>query len=116
MGEVIQTVENHCDHVVVILDANDKELVSFPSKGRLRVEILPDDPVVTILGVPFKHKQKYETKGIALPQRRQGIIYIVPQHVWNACPDRDDFCYPGDKVRANGNGRILGCHFLRLNR
>lgn len=112
--DAIKKVENHCDHVIVILDDNNEELVSFPSKGKLRVEILPDDPVTEILGVPFRHKQRYDTKSVALPPRRPGMIYIVPQHVWNACPDRDDFCYPGDKYRVNG--KVIGCHYLRLNR
>lgn len=114
MAVDIQRLENHTDHDIIIVDNDGNEVVRFPSKGKLRIEFLPDTEVTRILGVPFRNRQKYDTKGIVTPPRKPGTIYIVSQYVWNAFPDRDDFCYPDGKIKKDG--RVIGCQFLRLNR
>lgn len=109
----IKRIVNRTGHIINIIDKEGKTILSIPSSGMIRVNILPDDPVLTVLGVPFKQRRVYGTEDVELPPKIDGYIYIVSQHVANAFPQRKDLCYPDEKVKEDD--RVIGCRFLRLN-
>lgn len=49
-----------------------------------------------------------------LPEKKDGVFYIVSLLTCQACPDRDDFLIPNESVRDE-NGLIIGCKSLSIN-
>lgn len=98
---------NKTPHPVTILDLNlVKVLKNFPVEGepvRLAVSTQPCQEIdgfrttKTIFGEPEN-----------LPDKKEGVFYIVSQLVKNALPERDDLLVPAEVVRDE-TGRILGC-------
>lgn len=49
-----------------------------------------------------------------MPDKREGVFYIVSSLVCQAYPDRDDLLIPNESVRDE-NGNIIGCKSLSVN-
>ena len=49
-----------------------------------------------------------------LPDKADGIFYIVSGLVASALPDRDDLLIPHDLIRDD-QGRVIGCKGLRVS-
>ena len=47
-------------------------------------------------------------KIVNLPEPKPGTYYIVSKKVAQACPEREDFIFPGTLVR-DAEGRVVGC-------
>ena len=74
---------------------------------RLKQTVVQDEPLPD--GTPTSRTVFGEPEG--LPERRDGVFYIVSQLVKSALPDRDDLLVPAEVVR-DGEGNIIGCKSL----
>ena len=74
---------------------------------RLKQSVVADHPMAD--GTPTSRTVYGEPEG--LPERRDGVFYIVSQLVKSALPGRDDRLVPAEVVR-DGEGNIIGCKSL----
>lgn len=113
----IDRIINLLDHDVVVEVEGRQPITVRPCiypEHALRIEII-DPPIGEFLGIPLRGRRRYgRMKAGYLPPPTPGMIYIVPQYVCQAFPDRDDLAYPDGKV-YDDDGRIIACRWLRLN-
>jgi len=65
-----------------------------------------------INGIQFIKKTYGKVAG--LPDKEDGVMYIVSMMVRQALPNRNDLASPGDLIRDE-NGQIIGCLNLVIN-
>ena len=102
-------VVNMTPHPVNILNDRDEEIKTIPASGdliRLRANVVRSGE---INGIPLSRTVFGAAQG--LPERADGVYYIVSQLVKSALPDRDDLLVPAEVVR-NSDGHIIGCRSL----
>lgn len=114
----IHRLVNLLRHDVVIHVDGQEPITIEPwvrPENAIRVEIF-DPPLGDFEGIPLHGRERYGriTDGF-LPPREEGTIYIVPQHVCKAFPDRDDLAHPDSKIFSRSR-EVAACRRLRLNR
>ena len=98
---------NKTPHPVTILDINlVKVLKNFPVEGEPVRLAVSTQPCPEIDG--FRTTKTIFGEPESLPDKKEGVFYIVSQLVKNALPERDDLLVPAEVVRDE-TGRILGC-------
>lgn len=100
---------NLTPHTIVVRLDNGT-IMTFPSEGMARAGSHVET-VGILNGIPLT---KTSFGGIdGLPDRQDGVFFIVSRLVAEACPDRDDLLIVSETTRDE-NGRINGCKSLCL--
>lgn len=101
-------LKNLCPHAVDIVLPSGTVLTIRPSGNVARCEQF-EESVGNIDGIPVMRYSYGEVTG--LPDKQDGVTYIVSKIVAQACRDRDDLLMPGTIIKDE-NGSILGCRCL----
>ena len=64
-----------------------------------------------VAGFPTSHTEYGEVEG--LPEKMDGVYFIVSKMIVDACPGRTDLLYPTELVRDD-KGNIIGCKSLGI--
>lgn len=101
-------IKNATQHTVNVF-VGGKEVMALEPSGILpRVE--QEEVVIeTINGVPIT-RQKF-SKPYGLPEKEEGVFWIVSKLTAEAANDREDLLVPGPMVRGE-NGKPVGCNGL----
>jgi len=103
-------VKNLTPHEVNLVGEDGKVIMTFPSEGVIRLsesrELLKEFSIEG--GVKISIFKKKFGAGNNLPQKEEGVLYIVSLPVAQAFPERQDFVIPDQLVRDE-KGRIIGC-------
>ena len=101
------SVINLTAHPVNVVGEDGSSINTYPPSGqvaRLTANVvsagtLPD-------GTPLTRTEFGEPTG--LPDRQEGVMFIVSAMVFNALPERVDLLIPNQVVRDE-SGRVIGC-------
>ena len=103
-------IKNMTPHKIDIVDNEGRIIKSFPSEGKIRIST-NTKRCGTIEGVPLTETEFGECE---LPERKEGIYYIVSLLVCQAHPNRPDLLIVNETIRDE-DGRIIGCQSLSRN-
>lgn len=98
-------------HDVNIVDADRGTLKVIPPSG-MTVRLSSTTQTVTEIDGVTITKTTYGD-AVGLPERADGVFYVVSQLVKNAFPQRDDLLVPAGMLRDK-NGNIVGCTSLGM--
>lgn len=101
---------NCTPHKVDIM-LGDGTIRSYPASGTIarceqRDEVVALFDGIWVTRVTFKDV-------VGLPDKQDGVGYIVSRIVAAACPERDDLFYPGPTIKDE-QGDVKGCKGLRV--
>lgn len=104
---------NLTPHEINIYDAEgERLLVSLPSKGEARCEVVRELSHHGMFGVPEFATAYGKVEG--LPREVPGTTYVVSLLVRQALPHRLDLASPGELIRDD-RGKPVGCKGLDIN-
>lgn len=101
---------NKTPHPVVLIATDGTKLTINPSGSLIRLKE-ETTTVGEINKVKIVKKSFYPDTVEPLPEKIQGVYYIVSATVKSALPERDDFLVPSSPVRDE-EGRIVACQAL----
>ncbi len=102
-------IVNLTPHEITVYDAAGESVLQvIPSSGVARAA-QTREPLDSINGIPVSKTGYGAVEG--LPDRRDGVVYIVSVLTAQAAPDRTDL-YIVDELVRDDTGRILGCKAL----
>lgn len=108
------SIINLTPHDVVIF-VGDRKIIIPKSDLTLRVKSETTSDKFIRYGDDLIPISETKFSGIdSVPEKKDGVFYIVSLLTCQACPDRDDFLIPNESVR-NENGLIIGCKSLSIN-
>ena len=102
-------IVNLTPHEITVYDAAGESVLQvIPSSGVARAA-QTREPLDSINGIPVSKTGYGAVEG--LPDRRDGVVYIVSVLTAQAAPDRTDL-YIVDELVRDDTGQILGCKAL----
>jgi len=113
MEEKIKEVINLTGHDINIVTNEGKLVKTFPTKGMVRIENREVPKGELVEGVPNIDIEFSVPQW--LPEKREGVVYIVSKIVCERCKDRDDFYMVASSIRSKDGSKILGVKGLTKN-
>jgi len=111
-GEIKEII-NLTGHEINIVSKDGKEIIkTFPTKGMVRIENKEVAKGELLDGVPNIDIEFSVPQW--LPEKKDGVIYIVSKIVCERCADRDDFYMVASSIKDE-SGKILGVKGLTKN-
>lgn len=104
-------IVNLTPHDITIVDGNGDIQTTIPKSGTVARVAMKRVWTDCINGIGLYETQLGEVQD--LPEREEGIRYIVSALVRTAVPDRVDLFSPGELVRDDA-GRVIGCRGLNF--
>ena len=83
----------------------------IPAAGLVPRVAMKTEPVGSVAGIPVSHTKYGKVEG--LPEKMDGVYFIVSKMLVDACPGRTDLLYPTELVRDD-KGNIIGCKSLGI--
>lgn len=116
---LVQYLKNFLERETTIVNLTPNKITVYDAAGESVLQVILSsgvaraaqtrEPLESINGIPVSKTGYGAVEG--LPDRRDGVIYIVSVLTAQAAPDRKDLYIMDDLVRDEA-GRILGCKAL----
>lgn len=102
-------IVNLTPHQINFVDDNGVAILTVEPSGTLARVTTATVITGEINGIPTTETRFGEVEG--LPEKEEGVIFLVSSLVAQRCQDRDDVFIPNESVRDD-KGRIIGCKSL----
>ena len=113
-GDEYHLVQMYSMPEVVNLTPHAINVVGYeeiPSSGVVPRVAMQTKEAGFVAGLPVSSTEYGKVEG--LPEKMEGVSFIVSKMLKDACPDREDLLYPAELVRDK-EGNIVGCKSLGL--